>query len=1645
MMQPRTSFWNKFSDEGRVKQLWAKALNETDQEKGLALLRSVLAKISQPPVFLHLWLPFLDTLLADERVQLLNANDLASIQKMGTFLQQGSDLHHAPPASSVWQRLLEAHNRRGDALLARNLALNIHEDKSTDKQMRAYCVRILARQELIDDRYLDMYMAHLRLQSTPQAETEIFHTLDLLLTIDFNAADARMRSAHRIAQFLFTLKIPLSQTLLARARKAEGIYALIYKAAPLEAREFFTQASELPGEKLLISLGLLACALRLGDESEFTRIAQSTEVLALAQLPDIVALLDLQQMLQWLAQPDNLALTPPATSKLTLPDTSLLHRLAGDEAKFALGYSYLLSGDTTLASSQFDILAKSEWRSPEWGYFAAWAFALCGEHERVASCFKQLVNWPGCWTIACLLLDLNPRLAEQAGAVAFLKNLVATAVPIAAVARTRLTLAQMAKQASSDILFEAAASLPEKLEVLRTNLARELALKKCEVAERLVHQPLFARLPLADQTFWSGLIEHGTSKSLSLLQQAADNWHYQRAALYLVVSALHEGNRQQTDHYLEQSLAKRTDLRAQLIRIYIEGYQERNDEIIQRCEQLVALGEARAGYILGNLYFYKASIQPDQAWQAHLQAALAWQRLLANTANTPEDLAALAACAAFIAYPQQRASNAQALIAHFQELDSAFHQPWLEWHVALALLWHGTPQAFSHAYPMLLRVTELASRADQLTITALVQALAGFSYRLHDGTARQHLLELLERLASISQEATSQQDISSALILAQRSLYLTADQQERAWIEMHARRYLARTPRSDLSFLWLIYLVLYNHQREEAQTLLHNAHLDNPATDHFAHSVSDLLKNTPFASTTLPGDTLLPELSRDALGVARAIVSGRIEEGYKLLLQQSNSNVLATWRIEHILPPLCRYLRQQNITPPAFLASSLYNRRLLALDSADLINLAWCAFFLGDSEQACRFWEEALARSEDDARYKGWRQDFVHFLCRLAVTDFTAHQYLAAVSQLKRAARWTLDDSDKQLSQTLLLEHALTLETRALSMLLLTYQFPDLDSSAFNPGRYHVLGLTIRQEPQLRKALISRDRERIQQEWDKTLQAQQSNMRFLHALCLIYREIALSKQRQLIDIEKDWFTSTTFWILLLSSQAFWQYFATARNGEGQDKLNAQQQEELWQDALENILIFHSAIARKSLAAGQHTQARMHARCLALGRQSKDYLLAQLQTANLSFPASIDQQRLDQIKGRTQKLLNDWGQSLVGEAEKSVNNARRIQELPEGIRKNYAGGISVLEPFIRLDVPLTHVLLVCLEWYNEWCTDMRTKGALMQHKEISAAAAQICGRLQRRCNRKNVYNAENKAIARHLIHRGLSLEESEPSQALHAFTEAQDWGSDHPDLPDLLERTRLASTEEAVRICMNDQQFEEAYRLISQAEVLVKQPESLRKLRNLRMRVSLRHGDELANQDKYTEACSRAKQALALEPGNTVLQKFMHEMEELIPEEGHAKALHLAEAALAAQDFTLALQQLARIAPDSRFFKKAQEMKNQAHLQQQAANEKEKQRAEALETSEEKEARIRAIIENSENGLSRARAREELSIILTNRAASEIDEASKLDKKSDLLRARTIYIRALLDEALELDKRNQLAEQLLIKLNKLTEQKNTEKK
>ena len=390
-------------------------MNERDPQKSLVLLRQVGEKIRQPPVVLSLWLPFLEAIFSQERVHYLDEADLVSVEQMMDTLEQWRGEHAEVSTLSICQMLLQAYEQRKEYTKVGFLAEKLYQDLANNAQIRRFCLRTLARLNMTEDRHIELYIDQLRTSPDPGQEAEMFHVLDVFLTIDFYTSDDRLRNIKWVVQALRTLPLPSLTTLLPHLQCAQGVALLINQDDPERARTYFAQALQVNTADRLAFLGLLACEIRLLRHADVTHLLQSTLLQDVQSDPEIAAMLDVYTLFQWFNEPKGTAPFPLVANTLTRLAGFPLDRSLGEIALGTIGSAGLLAGDYGLARSQFTTLLQRRMKQSRWAYYAAWVYALVGEASLVAECLKQCGNWPGRWTIACMLFDLDPDLDPLLG------------------------------------------------------------------------------------------------------------------------------------------------------------------------------------------------------------------------------------------------------------------------------------------------------------------------------------------------------------------------------------------------------------------------------------------------------------------------------------------------------------------------------------------------------------------------------------------------------------------------------------------------------------------------------------------------------------------------------------------------------------------------------------------------------------------------------------------------------------------------------------------------------------------------------------------------------------------------------------------------------------------------------------------------------------------------------------------------------------------------------------------------------------------------------------------------------------------------------------------------------------------------------
>ncbi|HET8845603.1 MAG TPA: hypothetical protein VFN35_29315, partial [Ktedonobacteraceae bacterium] len=1014
-MEPKVSFIDSFTNEGRLKKLWVSALAEADPVTSLELMRDVRRKMHESPAeFAHIWLPFLDTFFAANRVRRLLGTDLRAVEEMGRLLPQVKTPPNAPAPADIWLQLVKAYDARDESPQALALLARIYRHPTTGERVKSQCIRQLAQRGAMSDDYLSLYLEYLQNSREPYSENVLLAALGQLFEVDFGTDPDHLKRAQFVAQSLFS-----SGIFLPRQRTVQGLAALLLERAPSEALNAFASACEADLTDNIALCGLLSCWMRLGNYSEVIARMSDNRYAPYLKHPVIAGLLDICNAVVWLDHPDQPDLPRHDTTYLQQLKSLALHQYAGDIVLSTLGRLFLLKGNAREALAALTSLKSLAKEHPQWVYYTAWAYALTGSSTEIVQLFLTLAGWPGQWAIASLLVDRNPQLAEECGAVALLKNIAEMDGPLAPVLKQKLALTcklyprnKVVKPAGGSSFLEG------ELEILRIQLA---STDEASEIEQLIRQPLFRRLPLADQLFWEGLLvwrQNDQKQGLALLERAARSMGNRRAALFLGVYLLQHAQKEQARPYLALALPKQGKSRSRLISIYLEGCDGSLDSAIQQCQQLIPQTEAY--YLLGHLFIHQARRQPEQAAQYYEQAAQAWHIALVQAEQPlPDNLKALELCAAFIAYPQQRISNAAALWKAWQDLPSELRQPWIEWHVLLAVLWYGTPADIAGAYTECEHLVDMLRSLPPLATIAMVRALVRAAGRTEQGNQANKLIILLERIKRQNIHPIVTRLCQAGTIAALFGLYKRANILQRDRMQQDLHKFAQQDPSNELLPLLLAYTYLVQNLQGEAITLLHGA---TPAGKRLAYvykCLIELLRGRipPPQSAALlnTGEHTTLNLLEYVLTMAAAFATGETERGYEMLAHQKTGKVLLAWRLERLLPAFCIYLLQNKRPLPAFLKD---------------IPL--------DGEQTAPSTDKTTRPLHNDLS-RTLRYELVKLLCHQAVIAQQTGSSFEAARQLRLAAHWSTEEMDVAMSRLVLLDQSRSLALRAATTRLLNY------------------------------------------------------------------------------------------------------------------------------------------------------------------------------------------------------------------------------------------------------------------------------------------------------------------------------------------------------------------------------------------------------------------------------------------------------------------------------------------------------------------------------------------------------------------------------------------------------------------------------
>lgn len=520
--------------------------------------------------------------------------------------------------------------------------------------------------------------------------------------------------------------------------------------------------------------------------------------------------------------------------------------------------------------------------------------------------------------------------------------------------------------------------------------------------------------------------------------------------------------------------------------------------------------------------------------------------------------------------------------------------------------------------------------------------------------------------------------------------------------------------------------------------------------------------------------------------------------------------------------------------------------------------------------------------------------------------------------------------------------NARRVEQRLATGRLLKHAFPGFREEVSPVGRYAIFDEAIAASPQLREALLSTKDGNIGREWQRLRVERRSNVRFLHALAVIYREQA------------TWQVSTPLWAALFSCPEFWDYFGESRftdrvSGERR-RLTEDERRDIFSETLRAILSLHRIQGSREFAAGRFDLARVHLSCLDVCRSGGEKLLKTLEGQGQPFALKVDSDLLGSVSELAAELLDDWCAALVHEAEKETENPETIKNLPQGIRQNYEGGIRRLEGFVNLNIGVIRVLHKSLHWYNDWCYDLYVKRELPRIRELLPLAQKVADQLIPLCIQGRDFDPANQVLSQYFLFRGFS-NEGPTERAMEAYKEALRWNAANPSarqlLGDAVRGVLMERLDNAVK-CSDRKQFREAHEVLDSVEKEVAAREKAARersdgmdeksiqedkktLREVRAVVHFRNANNFAEQGSFRSALEFATKALQCDPEPPVLKKFHAEMKELAPEEDNLRHLKAATEAMDKENYNQAIAAAEKIGAKSKFHARSRSIRAGAHF------------------------------------------------------------------------------------------------------------------
>ncbi|RFS86985.1 hypothetical protein D0T12_01635 [Actinomadura spongiicola] len=608
-MSSERAFGSRFSRGGRLRRLWAAAVDEPDPVRAVERMREAAAGFARnPSIAVEVWPDFLESMLDARLLPVLTEADFDTLATYGEQNAQAAadDGAAGPPGTvllAAWRPLVRARHARGELDAAVALLTRLCRSPHADDHARAEAADDLAALGAVGPEQLSIYADVLGRPARPPDGVAALVTD--LLAVEHDAGTIRIAQAAKVADLLAR-----SGATHPDLDRVLGLHRLLVDGVAHEAVATLTRAWRArPGDGGAFA-GLLAALLRSGDHAQLARMAADP---ARPPLRAADELIQLSQVLAWLDDPAEPGPAPADADRLTRYTVTAL---AGEWLDYAIGRLYLLEGDSLRAAELLPPLAEAYPGRPGWDYHAAWALILRDDRVGVAHRFDRVRGRPGAWAVGCLLRDVDPAAAPDTAAPDTYAEL--------AEARTELIKGGRPRAEPPSWLADGGA-LADHLEALRTVLALRFARHNRYALDQAMALPLFQRLPAPERLLWSGVtaLLDRPDQARELLTEAARTHGYGRAALVLATHDAQDGQTASALRLLDEHGVP-SGPKADLLRTWLTVSLD-NSATVDELERLTVHPLPKARYSVGHLRLHQAVREqdrgrPDEATRLALKA-----------------------------------------------------------------------------------------------------------------------------------------------------------------------------------------------------------------------------------------------------------------------------------------------------------------------------------------------------------------------------------------------------------------------------------------------------------------------------------------------------------------------------------------------------------------------------------------------------------------------------------------------------------------------------------------------------------------------------------------------------------------------------------------------------------------------------------------------------------------------------------------------------------------------------------------------------------------------------------------------------------------------------------------------------------------